>query len=115
MSIVPQRPIVQKPEKVDDPEEYLAEVRSLPCCICEAFDMVQLSPTTAHHWTMGRGGNRKTPNREAIPLCDGHHQGKFDTSKIALHREPETWREAYGLDSDWTAQTQARTNQMKGH
>ena len=102
----------QKAEKVTPAPQYLRAVRSLPCCICEAFGEVQLSATTAHHWIMGRGGNRKTPDQQAIPLCDGHHQGTFDTSKIAVHREPEAWAEAYGLDSEWTAATQDKIEQM---
>lgn len=85
---------------------YLAAIHELPCCICEAWGMPQLSPTTAHHVTHGRGGNLKTDDTRAIPLCEGHHQGNFDTSKIALHRQPDAWREAYGPDTDWTAPTQ---------
>ena len=85
---------------------YLAEVHNHPCVICEAFGEQQTSPTQAHHWIMGRGGNRKTPDRQAIPLCEGHHQGNFDTSKTAIHREPKLWLEKYGLDSDYIAVTQ---------
>lgn len=108
------RPIYQKDPTYrtkrnsgDDPA-YLDAVRRLPCCICQEYGMQQLSFTTAHHCIMGRGGNRKTPDRMAIPLCCGHHQGHFDKSKIALHKEPAAWREAYGLDTDWISWTQER-------
>lgn len=103
---ITQRPICQKPTKVKSDPRYLELVRGLPCVICESFGEIQNSPTAAHHWIMGRGGTRKTPDQEAIPLCEGHHQGLRDTSKIAIHREPEAWREAYGRDRDYVAVTQ---------
>lgn len=93
-----------------DPK-YIAAVRELPCCICDAYGEPQRSPTQAHHCIMGRYGTRKTPDRMAIPLCEGHHQGDFDTSKIALHRERKAWREAYGADTDWVAVTQDKVEQ----
>lgn len=85
---------------------YLAAVRELPCCICVAFGMVQISPSTAHHPIHGRYSTRKTPDESAIPVCDGHHQGTFDTSKLAIHRAPEQWREEYGPDTDYILPTQ---------
>ena len=85
---------------------YLAAVRGLPCCICDGFGFVQTSDTQAHHVIHGRGGNEKTADTRAIPLCEGHHQGDRDTSKIALHREPDMWKDAYGLDTEYTAATQ---------
>lgn len=106
------RPIYQKTGHAPKSPGYLSAVHELPCVICEAFGEVQNSPTTAHHWIMGRGGNRKTPDAEAIPLCDGHHQGMFDTSKIAIHREPAAWREAYGKDSDYIQVTQDKVAEM---
>jgi hypothetical protein len=38
----------------------------------------------------------------AIPLCEGHHQGFFDTSKIAIHKDPNLWRENYGADYSYS-------------
>jgi len=87
---------------------YLAKVRELPCCICEAFGEPQLSATTAHHPIHGRFSQRKTPDRMAIPLCDGHHQGSFDGSKIAVHAEPTKWKRLYGEDHEYSAITQDR-------
>lgn len=92
---------------------YLAAVRMLPCCICDAWGMPQLSPTTAHHCICGRYGTRKSPDSHAIPLCDGHHQGTFDTSKIAIHRERKTWVEEYGPDTDWIAPTQDKLELLR--
>jgi hypothetical protein len=86
--------------------DYLAALHMLPCCICQAFGEVQLSPTQAHHTIHGRYSTRKTPDRAAIPLCEGHHQGLMDTSKVALHQQPDAWRWRYGLDTDYIAGTQ---------
>lgn len=108
MNLCNKPPLGQKQPKPKPDPAYLRAVRSLPCVICAAFGERQLSPTTAHHWIMGRGGNQRTPDQEALPLCDGHHQGMFDTTKIAIHREPEAWREAYGPDRDYVAVTQDR-------
>ena len=100
-------PFFKQPKAAKDPA-YLVSVRELPCCICEAFGEQQLSPGTAHHPIHGRYSGRKRPDREAICLCDGHHQGTFDTSKLAIHRAPGQWREKYGPDTDYIAVTQDR-------
>ena len=89
---------------------HLARIHELPCVICHEWGMPQLSPTQAHHSIHGRYGNRKTPDCMAIPLCEGHHQGNFDTSKIALHREPSRWRREYGPDHEWVSWVEARLN-----
>lgn len=101
------RPVFEKRQGKPKPRpDYLTAVRSLPCCICEAWGMPQNSPTTAHHPIHGRYGTRKAPDMTAIPLCCGHHLGDFDTSKIALHRDPSKWKRMYGPDTDWIAPTQ---------
>ncbi len=87
-----------KPKK--DPA-YLAQVASLPCCICEAFGERQTSPTQVHHVIMGRGSQRKTPDCMAIPLCYDHHQGGK-----GIHTHPLWWEKTYGDDRDFTAATQ---------
>lgn len=98
---------LRHPKPKPDPK-YLARVRGEPCRICEAFGEVQLSPTQAHHPIHGRFSKLRTPDRLAIPLCEGHHQGDFDTSKVALHREPDRWKELYGEDHEYIAVTQDR-------
>ena len=67
------------------------------CCVCQRFGEVQNSPTTAHHPIHDRYSTRKRSDGEAIPLCEGHHQGLWDNSKIAIHKEPKLWQETYGL------------------
>lgn len=102
------RPIYTKPDREAKDPAYLARVAALPCCICEAYGMQQLSRTAVHHCIHGRYGNRKVPDSMTVPLCEGHHQGLLDTTKIALHRDPDKWRAAYGADTDWIAPTQDR-------
>lgn len=89
------------PKRKADPK-FLAWVREQPCCICEAFFLPQMSPTAAHHVIHDRFSFAKTADRRAIPLCEGHHQGHFDTSKVAIHREPKRWRELYGPDHSYS-------------
>lgn len=86
----------------------LAAVAALPCCICTEYGMAQASPTQVHHCIHGRYSTTKAPDSMTIPLCEGHHQGLFDTSKLALHRAPATWRETYGADTDWLSWTEER-------
>lgn len=98
---------LKEPKAKPDPA-YLAKVRALPCCVCEAFGERQLSPTAAHHCIHGRFSQRKAPDRAAVPLCEGHHQGLRDKTKTALHAEPTKWKRLYGEDHDFIATTQDR-------
>lgn len=111
MNLMNKPPLGLKSGKVEKDPEYLARVRALPCVICEAFEMPQLSPTTAHHPICDRHSTEKVPDHEAIPLCDGHHQGDFDTSKVAIHRDRALWVDWYGSDRDYIAVTRDRLAQ----
>lgn len=103
------RPIFQKRAGDHKPRaDYLAAVRDLQCCICNAYSEPQASPTQAHHPICGRYGTRKAPDETAIPLCEGHHQGDFDKSKIAIHRDRSMWVKTYGPDTEWVSQTQEK-------
>jgi hypothetical protein len=97
----------QKTKKKD--KARLAEVHDEPCCVCRKFGEVQMSPTTAHHCIHDRHGTEKRPDADTIPLCDGHHQGLFDTSKLAIHKAPQQWRDRYGADFDYLPNPEART------
>lgn len=99
--IVTPQPIYQKDTRERKDPARLAAVATLPCCICAEYGMRQLSPTQVHHSIHGRYGTIKSPDCMTLPLCEGHHQGLVDTSKIALHREPDLWRSEYGPDTDW--------------
>lgn len=102
------RPIYRKEADNAENPAYLQGVRGEPCVICETWGYVQCSATTAHHPICGRYSTRRRPDEEAIPLCDGHHQGTFDTSKIAIHRERAAWVDIYGLDTEYIEATQAK-------
>lgn len=94
---------------------YLVALHYLSCCVCDAFGLIQTSPTDAHHVICGRFGERKTPDRMAIPLCKCHHQGlrgDRDKSKLAIHKGKESWVAAYGPDYDYIAQTQDRVERL---
>ncbi len=87
---------------------HMAAVAELPCVICEFFQMVQLSPTQVHHCIHGRHSQRRAPDSMTIPLCEGHHTGLMDRSKIAIHRASKSWRTEYGADTDWISWTEER-------
>ena len=91
---------------------HLERVRSLPCCICTEYGLPQNSPTQAHHCIHGRYSSKKAPDCMTIPLCEGHHQGLFDTSKLALHQGPSRWRREYGPDTDWISWTEEALGRM---
>lgn len=95
---------LKEPKAAPDPV-YLARVRELTCCICDAFGERQYTPTTAHHVIHGRFSQRKTPDRMAIPLCADHHQ-LGGNGKPALHANPALWKRLYGEDHDFVAVTQ---------
>lgn len=80
----------------------------MACIICTEHFEVQQSPTEEHHVIHDRGSQRKTPDHTTIPLCDGHHQGKFDQSKVAIHKEPELWRDLYGADYSYVEMVNER-------
>ena len=95
-------PLGLKEPKDKKSVKFLRWVRQQPCCVCERFGEAQQSATQAHHPIHDRHGTEKRPDTSCIPLCEGHHQGLFDTSKIALHREPKLWRETYGPDYSYS-------------
>lgn len=106
MNLMNKGPLGLKNPPAKPNPDYLARVRELPCCICEAFGYAQTSPTTAHHPIHDRFSTRKVPDEQAIPLCEGHHQGLRDTSKVAVHQQPSMWRRFYGSDHEYIAITQ---------
>lgn len=102
MNILRKPPLGLKARGSKKNAKRLAAVAELPCVICHEFSEPQVSPTQVHHCIHGRHAmSAKAPDSMTIPLCEGHHLGDFDTTKIALHREPKKWREAYGSDVDW--------------
>ena len=94
---------------------YLAQVARLPCCVCDAFGMVQTSPTQVHHPICGRYDTRRAPDCDAMPLCKCHHQGlrdDRDESKLAIHRGKDSWELEYGPDTAFIEQTGRRVAEL---
>ena len=93
--------------------DYLAAVRELPCCVCQAWGEIQRTPTEAHHVFHGRFSGRKTPDTMAVPICRAHHTGDMsDPDKLAIHRRKESWQRKYGPDHHFTAGTQDRLSHL---
>jgi hypothetical protein len=108
MTFLRRGPLGLKPDRTGNKDpEYLARVAELPCIVCEAYGEPQRTRTTVHHVIHGRGGNRKTPDRMAIPLCADHHL-LGGNGKLALHSEPTKWKRLYGEDHTYTAILQDR-------
>lgn len=101
-------PLGQKEPKKKKDAKFLNKVREKKCCVCQRFGEAQVSPTTAHHPIHDRHGFTKRSDGEAIPLCEGHHQGLWDNSKIAIHKEPKLWQETYGPDWSYSVQDTAK-------
>ena len=100
MNLMNRPPLGQKQPKAKADPAYLARVRELPCCICEAFGGAQIGPTFSHHTICGRYSQRKTPDRQAIPLCHLHHQGA-----LGIHTDKSAWVQEYGDDREYIATT----------
>ena len=92
----------KKPKAKKSPK-FLDEIRQRKCIICETFHEPQMSPTSAHHVIHDRFSRTKTADQMAIPLCEGHHQGLWDRSKIAIHQSPKKWRDLYGPDWSYSS------------
>lgn len=92
------------PKKIKDKKnpKFLNEIRQRSCVICTKFHEPQRSPTAAHHVIHERYSGAKTSDNLAIPLCEGHHQGMWDNSKVAIHKNPQKWRELYGADYSYS-------------
>ena len=101
-------PMGQKVKVKRQDKARLAAVAALPCCICFEYGLPQLSPTHVHHCIHGRHSTRRAPDSMTIPLCEGHHQGLLDITKVALHRHPAEWKRAYGEDTRWLSWVEER-------
>jgi len=75
-------------------EQYLAFVRSLPCCHCGR-------PADAAHHIIGVGGmsgvGTKAPDDMVMPVCDGP-----DGCHDLIHRTPSMWPDQW----EWVRRTQ---------
>lgn len=72
-------------------------------CLCCAIDGRGWQPANIHHIREGYGIGQRAPHTETLPLCEGHHQGLLDTTKLAFHRRPAEWRARYGQERELVA------------
>lgn len=80
-------------------KDYLNKLATLGCYCCQTEGIE--TPAMIHHIREGMGmGQRAKHIGGTIPLCEGHHQGNFDNTKLAFHRSPKKWREKYGSEKD---------------
>jgi hypothetical protein len=70
-------------------KKYLAFLRTQRCAVpnCSTWKHVEASHTGKH------GTGIKASDREAIPLCQHHHQGDFSLHALG----PKTFEQLYGL------------------
>jgi hypothetical protein len=75
-------------------DKYMALVRQLPCCACDAP-----GPSDPHHpHGVGyRGTGTKSPDIWVIPLCRRCHE--------ALHKDRVTWEDEHGSQFEFVALT----------
>lgn len=77
-------------------KEFMARVRRLGCLACR-HDTGQWVAPALHHIRQDYGKKRAS-NWEVLPLCEGHHQGLLDGTKLAFHRASRTWCARYGTE-----------------
>jgi hypothetical protein len=78
-------------------EKYMAAVRALPCCVCDAP-----APSDPHHphGAGYKGAGTKSPDIWTIPLCRAHHD--------ELHASVPEWEEKYGSQFEFVCVTFAQ-------
>ena len=84
--------------------QYLAAVKSLPCCACGAA-----APSSAHHIREGQGMAQKASHYLTIPLCYECHQGDYGT-----HRNRKQFAAIHGSELDLLAKTIERLYATQG-
>ena len=100
MNLSNRPPLGLKQPRPKKDKAHLARVATLRCCICEAFGGPQISRTYVHHCIHDRYSQAKASDRETIPLCYDHHQGKR-----GIHTDKSSWRQEYGADHEYIAAT----------
>jgi hypothetical protein len=106
-----------KPRHTAAEDAHLNEVAELGCIACE-MDGHPGTPAAIHHPRRDENGNGigasvRAPHEEGIPLCEGHHQGEVDTTKIAIHKEPTRFIARYGTEKDLVAKVRERLRRKR--
>ena len=82
-------------KKTGKDPEYLAWLHTLGCLLCKQYGIFQILATEAAHTGL-RGMSQKGPDREAIPLCCGHHR----LSPDSYHRLGKRFYWVHNLDRE---------------
>lgn len=85
------------PHATKEEKAHVARVAEMDCKAC-IKDGVPPAPTCIHHIRSGYGTAQRASNYEVLPLCEGHHQGLLDATKLAFHQAPRTWQLRYGTE-----------------
>ena len=83
-------PLGQKAGRPAKDPAHLARVATLRCVCCGAWSV------QVHHCISGRFSQRKSGDRETIPLCWLHHLGPE-----GIHTNKRLWEDTYGPDTDY--------------
>ena len=107
-TIKPWRP----PKHTAAEDARLGAVAALGCIACEK-DGYPGTPACVHHLRTRPDGQRygtglRAPHSRTIPLCEGHHQGMLDTTKLAFHKNPKAFEARYGSELQLLEETNAR-------
>ena len=105
----PKRNKVNAPTRADGVTgaQYMGMVAQLACAACQSRVNVQV-----HHCFHDRYSSHRTSDYDTIPLCEGCHQGDFDTTKLAIHRAKTQWRMKYGPDHSFIPQTRKAVQEI---
>lgn len=97
-------------------EQYIRDVKHLPCEICVRFYDVPDDPQTsavsdAHHPRTGAGAGRKNSDQDAIALCDKHHRNS-DEGLHCMGRK--AFERHFGVtEAELTESTRNRVQSMR--
>jgi hypothetical protein len=86
-----------RPRATPEERAHLGATAALGCIAC-FMDTGQFVACNVHHLRAGLGRSQRASHFEVLPLCEGHHQGNIDTSKVAFHRAPKTFELRYGTE-----------------
>ena len=104
-------PLGQKDRTPKKDAAYLATVHQLPCCVCDAWGLPQLTPTEAHHARHNRNSQAKTPDNMAIPLCRDHHTG--GNGRVSVEKDRSAFEALYGPDVGYVMPTRDKIEAME--
>lgn len=91
-----------------DPKR-LKQIHDLPCLVCEARGIDQISKTIAHH-KIGNGLGLKASDRLTMAICENHHNKSSDGIHNSILGE---WEEKNFTQEKLIKMTDKRLLQLK--